>query len=262
VVTPALGDNSFTCPHCGANSHQTWLKAYLDGYEKDSRPNMPDYSAIERIKAHRDLDKDERANLLDWIDRKLKRELFLEKPKEYGVHLSTELGNLHISQCYSCKKFALWVADKLIHPSQASEIKPNPEMPDHIKHDFLEAAAIVDASPRGAAALLRLSIQKLLAHLDLPGKNIDADIGELVKRGLDGRIQMALDVVRVIGNNAVHPGQIDLRDDTATATKLFGLVNIIVEALIATPKHIETMFAALPAGALKAIEKRDEPKED
>ena len=52
-----------------------------------------------------------------------------------------------------------------------------------------------------------------MVHLELKGKNIDDDIGALVKRGLDARIQKALDVVRVVGNNAVHPGQIDLRDD-------------------------------------------------
>ena len=81
-----------------------------------------------------------------------------------------------------------------------------------------------------------------------------------MKRGLDARIQKALDVVRVIGNNAVHPGQVDLRDDKVTATELFKLVNLIVEAMIATPKHIEAMYGALPEGALKAIEKRDADK--
>jgi hypothetical protein len=59
------------------------------------------------------------------------------------------------------------------------------------------------------------------------------------KNGLDGRIQKALDVVRVIGNKAVHPGQIDLRDDKATASKFFALVNLIVEATITSPKHVQ-----------------------
>ena len=91
----------------------------------------------------------------------------------------------------------------------------------------------------------------------MKGKNLDHDIGTLVKNGLDRRIQKALDVVRVIGNQAVHPGQIDLRDDKATASKLFELVNLIVEATITSPKHVQEMFEALPKGALKAIEKRD-----
>ena len=130
------------------------------------------------------------------------------------------------------------------------------KMPQDIRTDFIEASAIVDQSPRGAAALLRLCIQKLMVHLGHKGKSIDEDIGALVKQGLDGRIQKALDVVRVIGNNAVHPGQIDLRDDKAMAIKLFNLVNLVVEATIATPKHIQTLYSALPEGALKAIEKR------
>jgi hypothetical protein len=262
VVTPALGENSFTCPHCGANSHQTWYKAYIDGYEKGSGPMMPDEDSVDLLRANREIEKDLRDSMIEWVNRKLGRGLFFEGSREIGVLLHTEIGNLSISGCYSCGELALWVADRLIHPSKPSEIEPNPEMPDHIKHDFVEAATIVDSSPRGAAALLRLSVQKLMVHLELPGKDLYADIGELVKRGLDGRIQKALDVVRVIGNNAVHPGQIDLRDDRATATQLFGLVNLIVEAMIATPKHIENMFAGLPAGVLKAIEKRDDPKKD
>ena len=152
---------------------------------------------------------------------------------------------------------AIWVADSLIYPDNPSTIEPNEEMPPEIRADFKEAAIIVDKSPRGAAALLRLCIQKLMVHLDLKGKKIDDDIGELVKRGLDGRVQMALDVVRVIGNQAVHPGTIDLRDDKATALELFVLVNLIVEAMIATPKHIEKMYSTLPPGALEAIQKRD-----
>ena len=104
-------------------------------------------------------------------------------------------------------------------------------------------------------------MQKLTAHLGLKGKSLDDDIGTLVKNGLDSRIQKALDVVRVIGNQAVHPGQIDLRDDKATASELFTLVNPTVEATISTPKHIQEMFDALPNSTLKAIEKRDGPKE-
>jgi hypothetical protein len=61
----------------------------------------------------------------------------------------------------------------------------------------------------------------------------------------------------VIGNNAVHPGTIDLKDDKATALTLLGLVNMIVERRIAGPKKLMTLFAGLPPGALQQIEKRD-----
>jgi acetyl/propionyl-CoA carboxylase alpha subunit len=73
-------------------------------------------------------------------------------------------------------------------------------------------------------------------------------------------VQKALDVVRVIGNNAVHPGQIDLRDDRRTAETLFGLVNLICEKMITEPKHVEAVYEKLPESARHAIEKRDTPK--
>jgi len=44
--------------------------------------------------------------------------------------------------------------------------------------------------------------------------------------------------VRVIGNEAVHPGKLDLKDDRDTATRLFKLVNIIAEQMISNPKHV------------------------
>ncbi|MCC0067157.1 MAG: DUF4145 domain-containing protein [Rhodovulum sp.] len=146
----------------------------------------------------------------------------------------------------------------MVYPVRGEAPLPNPDLPDDIRADYDEASTILELSPRGAAALLRLGIQKLCAHLlGEGGRSVDADIAALVKRGLDARVQQALDVVRVVGNNAVHRGQIDLRDDRATAEKLFGLVNLIAEIEITQRKHIAEMYAALPEGALKAIEKRD-----
>ena len=60
----------------------------------------------------------------------------------------------------------------------------------------------------------------------------------------------------------MHPGQIDLRDDKSTATKLFGLLNVIVESQITQAKHIEEMYHTVVAETAKAqIEKRDAPKQ-
>lgn len=255
AVTPELGARSFTCPHCGALAHQTWFHPFVALYTKDQSPTMPAPKIADQIRADRGVESTEKLALIKYFDRILAREVFIETRN--SVYLNSELVNVNISRCYSCEALALWVADKLIYPEQVLKIKPNEDMPHEIKLDFVEAASIVDQSPRGAAALLRLCLQKLTTHLGLKGKSLDDDIGTLVRNGLDGRIQKALDVVRVIGNQAVHPGQIDLRDDKATASKLFTLVNLIVEATITSPKHIQEMFDALPNGALKAIDKRD-----
>jgi uncharacterized protein DUF4145 len=257
TVTPTLAAKSFTCPHCGARTHQYWYSAFLRGYDKDAGPWLPAVADIEGIKKQfTDADPAEKEKLITFFERKASKVIFTDQHQD-GVWSHLQLVNLNISQCFTCDKFAIWIADDLIYPNNPTSIVPNEEMPEKIRTDFIEAASIVDKSPRGAAALLRLSIQNLMVHLGLKGKKIDEDIGELVKRGLDRRIQQALDVVRVVGNSAVHPGEIDLRDNKATAFELFKLVNLIVEAMIATPKHIEEMYSALPQGKLDAIKARD-----
>jgi Domain of unknown function (DUF4145) len=82
----------------------------------------------------------------------------------------------------------------------------------------------------------------------------------LVKKGLNPKIQKSLDIVRVIGNEAVHPGQIDLRDQPTTATQLCTLLNVIADAMITQPKIIESLYTALPETKLQQIEQRDKPK--
>jgi hypothetical protein len=132
-------------------------------------------------------------------------------------------------------------------------------MPANVVEDYEEARAILARSPRGACALLRLAVQKLCVDLGEPGKNLNDDIGALVKRGLLPHVQQALNGVRVIGNEAMHPGEIDLRDDQTTASALFGAINIIVEQLITAPKHAEALYGALPESKRAAIEERDAP---
>ncbi|WP_322891383.1 MULTISPECIES: DUF4145 domain-containing protein [unclassified Yoonia] len=133
-------------------------------------------------------------------------------------------------------------------------------MPEEIQRDYEEASSILDKSPRGAAALLRLCIDKLCGQLGDPKASINENIKKLVADGLDERTQKALDAVRVIGNNALHPGQIDITDDRAMAASLFRLLNLIVEKLISEPKVIDEIYSGLPQGALEAIEKRDRKK--
>lgn len=71
-------------------------------------------------------------------------------------------------------------------------------------------------------------------------------------------VQQALDVVRVVGNKAVHPGQISFDvDDKATATMLMRLLNIIVDRMITEPKEIDSLYQGLPESVKESIEKRD-----
>jgi hypothetical protein len=148
---------------------------------------------------------------------------------------------LFLEECSHCQQRSVWVKGKLIYPKPTPVPPPNSDLPEDIKADYTEASLIVADSPRGAAALLRLCIQKLCKHLGESGKNINDDIASLVKKGLNPKIQKSLDVVRVIGNEAVHPGEIDFNDQPEIAMKLFNLVNIIAETMISHPKMIDAM---------------------
>jgi hypothetical protein len=145
----------------------------------------------------------------------------------------------------------------IIYPISSIAPLPSEDMPPDVKVDYIEARNVVNNSPRGASALLRLALQKLMPHLGEKGSNLDTDIGNLVKKGLPVTIQQALDCVRVIGNNAVHPGELDLKDDIETSSALFGLLNTIIEMMITKPKEISALYEKIPKGAKEAIIKRD-----
>jgi len=165
--------------------------------------------------------------------------------------------DVYFSICHHCDKVSIWYKENLIEPNIGGVPLPNQDLSEEIKEDYLEARDILNKSPRGSAALLRLAIQKLCIEFGGKGKNLNQDIGELVKNELPPIVQQSLDYVRVVGNNAVHPGQIDLKDDKESAVRLFDLVNIIANIMITQPKEIEELYNILPEEQKKAIEKRD-----
>lgn len=166
------------------------------------------------------------------------------------------------SECAHCHKAALWSHhDELIWPSQAKfGPEPNPEMPEEVRDLYEEARAVLPLSPRSSCALLRLALQVLIDTLEPGKKTINEKIRRLVSRGLEPTAKKAMDVLRVVGNNAVHPGEIDLDDDTELVPALFALLNLIVHHVVSRPKQVESLFDSLPDTARQAIEKRDAAK--
>lgn len=160
---------------------------------------------------------------------------------------TTESKTFSVSICFSCEQVALWNRARLIYPiTSLSAPRPNPDLPEEIQADYNEARSIASLSPRGAAALLRLAIQKLCIHLGEPGKNLNEDIAKLVKKGLHEDVQQMLDAVRVIGNNAVHPGEIDIHSDLALVQSLFSIVNEIADEMITRPKRRREIYNLIP----------------
>lgn len=186
-VAPALNLDAFNCPHCHAFTHQDWF-------------GLRGSSGVEG----------------------------------YGNAITSD--QFQISTCHRCHGITIWYIPEgnshsrrillrtkalIIFPEYSQAEPANPDMPADAKVDYDEARHIAQHSPRGAAALLRLAIQKLCKHLGQSGQNINSDIKALVAGGLSAHIQRALDTVRVIGNNAVHPGTMDISEDTQTVTMLF-----------------------------------------
>ena len=171
-----------------------------------------------------------------------------------------QLQRLKVSRCVHCNQEAYWLDEKLVDPASRGAPLANPDLSDEIKRDYDEAANIEQQSPKGAAALLRLCLQRLCRDLGQKGENINTDIKALVLDGLPVEIQQALDVVRVVGNNAVHPGTIDLDDNPETVSTLFLLINAIADRMITQRKKVAELYGALPPGVLEQIKKRDAAK--
>lgn len=165
-----------------------------------------------------------------------------------------------ISFCDHCQSPSIWYDEKLIYPDLNTAPPANENLPPDCVADYNEAASILSKSPRGAAALLRLSLQKLMICLGETGKDINSDIGALVKKGLHPNVQRALDIVRVVGNESVHPGTIDMQDNFETALSLFDLINFIVSETITREKSIDKLYSSLPQSKLEGIRNRDSVK--
>lgn len=177
----------------------------------------------------------------------------------YYVAVSPLSVNTHMKACVCrhCGGISYWYQERMLIPAEAPVEPAHPDLPADCLPEYNEARDIFARSPRASAALLRLCLQKLMIHLGEKGKNINDDIGSLVAKGLPVVVQRALDVCRVVGNNAVHPGEINLNDSPDVAQSLFQMINFIVEDRISRPAEVHALFDRLPEGAKQAIAKRD-----
>jgi hypothetical protein len=162
-----------------------------------------------------------------------------------------------VTKCQRCAQITLWNRESMIYPRKSVAPPVNSDLFEDIKNDYKEAANVFNDSPRAAAALLRLALQKLCKQLGEKGENINDDIRSLVIKGLNPLVQKSLDALRITGNNAVHPGEIDLSEEPDRVARLFTLINFIANKMITEPREIELFYGDLPVGALHAVERRD-----
>lgn len=255
VSEPSVRLKAFRCPHCGVYTTMSWI----DMFGKPSNNGLPYFfenSVIDDIRRSSNIKPDVKTKLLEDIERRMRGDVYAGDWLKEEIRVF-DIANSFASSCFHCKNITLWTHDRIVYPVFKSKFRPVEDMPDHIKRDFEEAAQIFDASPRAAAAILRLALEKLCQHiLDKPSIKLDEAINALVKQGLRRDVQDAMEVVRVIGNNAVHPGQIDT-DDREMVSSLFSITNLIVEQTISERRKVNEMKSRLPAEQLQHIERRD-----
>lgn len=169
-------------------------------------------------------------------------EVSLERDDENGE--SAE--GLSLCYCERCSNYSVWVDEKMVYPEYTTAPLPLADMPEEVMLDFMEARDVVSHSPRSASALLRKALHRLVNILGEDAENISEAIENLNKKGLDVKIQKALDSVRVTGEEAVAPSVIDPRDDEKTAIVLFNLLNLIVDVLISQPRMVDNLLDKLP----------------
>ena len=221
--SPEYGKTSFNCPHCNVFSHQFWNSLHT-GRNSSLATSY---------------------NLSD---------------DDQGVNGFSINNILATSRCNHCTQYSIWIEGKLLYPTSSSVPLPNNDMPEDIRKIYHEPRSINSLSPRASAALLRLAIERLLPQIGATEKSIDKMIGELVSRGLPVEIQKALDILRVIGNEAVHPGTIDFNDEPNVSIALFKLLNVIIEKTITQAKEIDEIYSLLPESKKSGIENRDKYK--
>lgn len=247
---PNMGGKKFICPHCRVLAKQDWtdviritevFNRFLTHLYLNYRQEINSF-AQNYVKS-----------FLDFLTSKISE--IKSEPVLMGIPSCVKF-----AICQSCSKPSVWLEGEMIYPRSFPFPAPNEDMGDEIKELYLEAAKIFQDSPRASAALLRLCVEGLCRQLGEKG-GLNACIGNLVNKGLDEGMQQALDYCRVIGNNAVHIGEIDVEEGSDKIPTLFYLVNDIAQEMITKPKERKEKYSFLPEQSRKQIERRDKEPE-
>jgi len=243
-LNPKFGSEKFQCPHCQVVSQQQWFNVHN---ASDSANHILKHVFYDYRKQIQDYQQKAIESFLGEVEAANKRHMSEFVPVNFSV-----------ATCSACGDISIWVQKEIVYPKQTPVAAPNLDMEQAIQDLYIEASTIVVDSPKGATALLRLALQLLLKQLGKSGNNINNDIKELVLEGLSPKIQQALDLLRVVGNNAVHPGQIDLEDGRDIALKLFHVLNFIADEMITKPKELDLLYSdVVPEETKKHINERD-----
>jgi hypothetical protein len=219
-IEPRLGAESFSCPNCNTVAHQDWYSLFL----KPENAAEVRVLTPESVKALRQ--DDARRNNIKEIDKfveRLKKNALTYEYQKHPHPLKVKMANLHISNCHNCNGFSLWVGGLLVFPTK---IDKTPEL---VEEDLEEAATILNKFPRGATALMRVCIQKLVPLLEDDGNELNQRVSSLVRKGLEMEIQQAMDVLQVLRSDSTQLNPLESQADRETALRFLDSLKEVLE---------------------------------
>jgi hypothetical protein len=158
----------------------------------------------------------------EFVERLKNNELTYEYQKRMHS-LKVKMANLHVSNCHSCNGFSLWVSGLLMFPTKIDK------KPEFVEEDIDEAAAVLKKFPRGATALMRVCIQKLVPLLEDSGKDQSQRIDSLVRKGLEMEIEQSTEVLRVLRGDSAQLNPLESQADRETALRFLDSLKAVLE---------------------------------
>ena len=99
---------------------------------------------------------------------------------------------------------------RVIYPINSRRIDVSCEVPDDLRNDFVEAALVLEISPKASAALSRRVLQSILVEQGYQGRDLSKQVEAVLNetdpnRALPLAIRRKVDAIRNFGNFSAHP---------------------------------------------------------
>jgi hypothetical protein len=164
------------CPHCTIHFHENWDRRYMD--RGRGIVESPDKGAG-----------------IYWY---------------YRSALCPECGEVTIEIARFYDRENQGEDWRQVYPVGASRGPVDPEVPDEIREDYIEACNVLPISSKASAALSRRCLQNMLHAPGYKAKDLAKEIDLLLneqdpKKALPHRLRETVDGIRNFGNFSAHP---------------------------------------------------------
>ena len=146
----------------------------------------------------------------------------------FGFESLKKLGRkIELCRCDYCEGISIWYNSEMIYPDfsgiEPPDNEPNDYLSLNIQDDYLEAASILNKSPRGAAAVLQSALRKLIRQLNEKENGLKND-----------KVKKALDAIKSISDDVINSDELhksDVYNNKEKVKDLFKLFNYIAERI-------------------------------